>query len=439
MRVISGRNLMMRLSGLRSAIRYVVSIACVFALFVGMTSDAYGQSALGGIFKRGGKDGKQVSDLKPEHGPWLIFAYAFEGEDAKVDAQALAQELQRELGLATFLLEKKFDYSAPVLGSGIREDGSQKVMKYRDAKVVDGYAVLVGEFDSLEHPSVSPMLDRVKSFQAKSLMTQEQGEGKGEEGKRNEENIRRAKKWLSSLSKDKKQGPMFGAFMTRNPLLPAEFFQSPELEKFVYDMNKQPGYNEHSLLDCKSNYTVRVLTFRGDSELLSWGQGGKEGAGTGESASALEKAAERAYIAMKALRSAGYEAYQFHDRDQSVVTVGGFDTLGAADANNRFVYVQGIREVIDRFSPKGQVADTSEFGINVGPAVQPRLLLELVDQRKVPELYQGTRKEQLVYFSKLSVGFDLRPTPMAVPRYNASRIYAGARLGGRGADNRVSE
>ena len=120
---------MMRLSGLRSAIRYVVSIACVFALFVGMASDAFGQSALGGIFKRGGKDGKQVSDLKPEHGPWLIFAYAFEGEDAKVDAQALAQELQRELGLATFLLEKKFDYSAPVLGSGIREDGSQKVMK----------------------------------------------------------------------------------------------------------------------------------------------------------------------------------------------------------------------------------------------------------------------------------------------------------------------
>lgn len=429
---------MMRRSNCWSVLRLTYSIVCIAALFVGVAQEVSAQSPLGGMFRRGGKDARPVLDLKPENGPWLIFAHSFEGDSAKESAQTLAQEIQRDLGLAAFLLEKKFDYSAPVPGSGIREDGSQKIMKYRDAKVVDGYAVLVGEFDSLEHPSVSPTLDRVKSYQAKSLMEEDTTAG-GAKEQGSEDNIKRAKKWLSSLSKEKKAGPMSGAFMTRNPLLPIEFFQSPELEKFVFDMNRQPGYNEHSLLDCKGKYTVRVMTFRGDSELLSWGQGGKEGSGGGEGGSALEQAAERAYIVMKALRAAGYEAYQFHDRDQSIVTVGGFDSLGAADTNNRFIYTQGIRDVMDRFAPKGQMADTSEYNLNFGPAVQPRLLLELVDQRKIPELYQGSRKEQLVYFSKLSVGFDLRPTPMAVPRYNASRIYAGARLGGRGAEARTGE
>lgn len=429
----------MRRSNRWNGVTFIYSIVCIATLFAGFSDEVGAQTPLSGIFRRGVKETKAVLDLKPENGPWLIFAHSFEGDKAKESAQALAQEIQRDLGLPAFLLEKKFDYSAPVPGSGIREDGSQKVMRYRDAKVVDGYAVLVGEFDSLEHPSVSPMLERVKSYQAKSLMEEDAANAGGAKEQGSEENIKRAKKWLSSLSKDKNAGPMKGAFMTRNPLLPIEFFQSPELEKFVYDMNRQPGYNEHSLLDCKGKYTVRVVTFRGDSELLSWGQGGKEGSGGVEGGSALEQAAERAYIVMKALRAAGYEAYQFHDRDQSIVTVGGFDSLGAADTNNRFIYTQGIRDVIDRFAPKGQMADTSEYNLNFGPAVQPRLLLELVDQRKIPELYEGSRKEQLVYFSKLSVGFDLRPTPMAVPRYNASRIYAGARLGGRGAEVRAGE
>jgi hypothetical protein len=134
---------------------------------------------------------------------------------------------------------------------------------------------------------------------------------------------------------------------------------------------------------------------------------------------------------MKALRTAGYEAYQYHDREQSIVTVGGFEQLGTTDANNRFEYAPDIRAVMERFSTDGQIADTSKFDLNFGKVPQPRLLLDLVDQRKIPELYQGTRQEQLAYYSKLSIGFDLRPSPMAVPRYNASRIYAGSRLGGK--------
>lgn len=388
-----------------------------------------GQSPSLNPFKRLGKETQEVLPLKPEHGPWMIFAYSFNGEKAKDEAAVLAKELHRDLGLPTFVMEKKFDYSEKVLGSGYREDGTQKVMKYRDSRVVSGYAVLAGEFDSIDHPSVAQVLERVKTYQAKSLLAE--GTDTDVKGKREDvDGVRGAKKWLSGFSKEKPRGPLEHAFMTRNPLLPPDFFQSPDLEKFVYDMNRQPGYNEHSLLDSKSKYTVRVLTFRGDSEFISWGKS-TSGEDKTQASSSLERAAERAYIAMKALRVAGYEAYQYHDREQSIVTVGGFDQLGTTDANNRFVYSADIRAVIERFSSDGQMADTSRFDLNLGKAVQPRLLLDLVDQRKIPELYQGSRQEQLAYYSKLSIGFDIKPTPMAIPRYNASRIYAGSRLGGK--------
>lgn len=405
------------------------SFSLAMILFgVGSEESALAQATLVNPFKRTSRESQEVAVLKPEHGPWMIFVESFEGDKAREQAEILGKEIQKELGLAAFVMEKKFDYSSRVLGSGYREDGTQKVMKYRDSRVVSGYALMAGEFDSIDHPSIPQVLERVKTFQPKTLSAEEAGL-EGGQGVDSVQGVRSAKKWLSGFSKEKPRGPLEHAFMTRNPMLPPDFFQSPDLEKFVYDMNRQPGYSEHSLLDCKNKYTVRVLTFRGDSEFVSWGKS-SSGEGT-DGPSALEQAAERAYIAMKALRVAGYEAYQYHDREQSIVTVGGYDQLGGTDANNRFVYSPEIRAVIERFSSDGRIADTSQFDLNFGKAVQPRLLLDLVDQRKIPELYQGTRQEQLAYYSKLSVGFDIKPTPMAIPRYNASRIYAGSRLGGK--------
>ena len=352
---------------------------------------------------------------------------AFEGESAKEKAEALALDLQNDHGLPAFIMPKKFDYSEPVLGSGIREDGRQKVMKYRNAQVKEGYAVLVGEFDSTESPALKPALENVKTIKPKSLATSKSGELKSED-----ETIKTFKSKLRTLTKDKTPGPLETAFVTRNPLLPADFFQAPEMEKFVYDLNRDPGYNEFSLLENKGKYTVRVATFTGDDKFVSWGRSGDaDKKKNGDELTELEKSAERAYIVVKALRAAGYEAYQFHDRNQSIVTVGGFDTLGAADAKNQFVYTPGIREIIERFGPTSVVKNTNDFGVNFGPAVQPRLLTDLVDQRKIPELNQGTRKEQIEYFTKLAVGFDMRPTPMAVPRYQPSRFYAGSKVGGR--------
>jgi hypothetical protein len=69
----------------------------------------------------------------------------------------------------------------------------------------------------------------------------------------------------------------------------------------------------------------------------------------------LEKAATDAHRLAAAMRAKGVEAYEFHDRHESFVTVGSFDSDGAQQADGSFLYQPGIQKVIDRYkgAPKG--------------------------------------------------------------------------------------
>ena len=54
-----------------------------------------------------------------------------------------------------------------------------------------------------------------------------------------------------------------------------------------------------------------------------------------EMKSELAEAAKKADKLTKALRKKGYEAYQFHDRYASIVTVGSFNSVGTPRADGR--------------------------------------------------------------------------------------------------------
>jgi hypothetical protein len=153
---------------------------------------------------------------------------------------------------------------------------------------------------------------------------------------------------------------------------------------------------------------------------VSWGRS----TAPEDARSELEAAAEQAYLVTKVLRGAGYEAYQFHDRHESIVTIGGFDQLGKEDQDKNFTYDPAIQKVVDRFKGTDRVTQ-SQFGVTQ----TPRLLFELVDQNRIPELTKGTRKEQLELFRKLSVAFDLIPLPISVPKLEAKTLYSGYALG----------
>ncbi len=76
----------------------------------------------------------------------------------------------------------------------------------------------------------------------------------------------------------------------------------------------------NSLLDCKGQYTVKVATFTGavllDQKKIEEVEHGKR------MASRLAEAAEKAHKLTTALREKGYDAYEFHDRESSIVVRG---------------------------------------------------------------------------------------------------------------------
>jgi hypothetical protein len=374
--------------------------------------------------------------LKAEHGPWLIMAKSFNGPEAKTQAEQLAAELRKDFRLQAYCLNRRFDYTQRFEGAGFDDKGRERKMKFHDAKVVDGYAVLIGDYDSVDSPTVVDALEKIKRLKPRTLVGSDKVDPK-----KPPVDVSSYRNYLMSILPRQKDSsneplsqsdleelrtrPMFRAFVTRNPLLPAEYYKAPVLDKFVQSLNAEKGLSEHSLLSCPGKFTVRVVVFRGSETSESWGR--SAGALNQENqVSQLDVAAERAMLTVRALRKAGYEAYQFHDRSQSYVTVGSFDELGSPDATNKFIHSRGIQEVVNRFGPSKKLTQ-SRFGITQSPT----LLFDLVDQKLIPELNEAKGKALGGWLAKDSVAFDLIPAPMAVPRVTSNSIYGGSFLGKR--------
>jgi len=111
------------------------------------------------------------------------------------------------------------------------------------------------------------------------------------------------------------------AFMIPNPLLPSEYFNRPQLDSFVIEMNADV---DHSLLDCPSRYSIRVATFTGAG---GFDQAAMDAAQDDGAESRLIQAAEKAHRLTEALRRQGWQAWEFHDRESSVVCVGSLSQL----------------------------------------------------------------------------------------------------------------
>src|SRR5690606_808432 len=113
------------------------------------------------------------------------------------------------------------------------------------------------------------------------------------------------------------------------------------VDDFVYEMNRPV---KHSLLDCKGKYSVKVATFTG-TVIVNQKQI-REVEKQGKFNSRLAEAALRAHELCEALRLKGYEAYEFHDRCASIVTIGSFDSVGTQRPDGKIDMNPKIYEVI---------------------------------------------------------------------------------------------
>jgi hypothetical protein len=357
--------------------------------------------------------------LTEDNGPWLILAATFEDTDAQQKANALALELRQKYRLKAYIHSTKFDYTKSVEGSGFDEFGNPKRMKYRDDRAFDGYAVLVGDFSSIESPDLEEAKNTLKYANPQVL---------GGDGDPRSTNFDTASKWIAGLRRSisqkegekngQKRGPM-RPFVTRNPLLPDDFFQPPKIDDFLRKLNKDV---EHSLLECPGRFTVKIATFRGN-EGVAMGNTKEEELKISDG---LDRAAEMANLAAATLRNEGVEAFVYHDRTSSIVTIGSFDSIGQNDAQGNFHYHPGIQPVLKTFS--AQTVQQTQYG-SVPVA---KTLLDVVPASRIPELSrEKDKRANLKAVKKYAIPFDPQPKVIAVPKAESKSLYSGSLLGSR--------
>ncbi len=279
---------------------------------------------------------------------------------------------------------KTYDFTQHVQGRGLDPHGRPKVMRYQQAEMLKEVAVLVGDYNTVDDPAAQKTLVKIKQMQPDALRDA------GSEANQPISAFRQLQQpFLPADSSKKIKGPMAHAFIATNPLLPPEFFASKGVDKLVLDMNKEVP---NSLLDCKGQYTVKVATFTGavilDQKKIEEVEHGKH------MASRLAEAAEKAHKLTTALREKGYDAYEFHDRESSIVCVGSFDSVGAQNIDGKLNINPTIQKIMKTFG--------AEPASLTGGAVKPK--------------------------SVDGIPLDIQPTPIEVPRRSISTDYQRSML-----------
>ncbi len=385
----------------RSATRTLVSLILLVCLATTLKADPPWMKLV--PFKRVESNPNQAYWITEENGPWLILATSFAGPGAQAQAQELVQELRSEYKLPAYLHKREFDFSKPVQGLGLNKYGGPKMMRHNKDNEFEEYAVLVGNYLSVEDPQGQKDLEKVKYARPDCLDIYTE---RGKHTTQRFIGIRELQRRLSRDDKDK--GPMRKAFMVRNPLVPKEYFVSSGLDPLVLKMNKGV---EHSLLDCPGPYTVKVATFRGETHFAGEDLEDEDRGFSliplpkRDEPSKLELAADMAHRLTVKLRAQGVEAYEFHDRFESIVTVGSFQTVGTPRQDGKTEINPAVHRVMQAYG--AHRTDPGKFsnedGTQFGAGLRPRTL------DKIP--------------------FDIQPLPVKVPRQSVGDQYANRPYG----------
>jgi len=311
-------------------------------------------------------------------------------------------EIRRDLHLPAYVYREEFDFTgevntgAPMQTAASSSSFRTRRMRYANKVRYDAHAVLVGEYDRVDHPKLEEDLQRIKTANPPVFSDRE--------GMAAETDITNPvtavkalhQKFLRRRADKDQAGPMISAFVTRNPMLPEDYFQPPQVDSFVAKLNEDMPY---SLLECEGKYTVVVRTFEGLGAIVSGSDDGK----FEPSIQRLDEYAAQAQQMTAYLRKEGHEAYQFHDRTKSIVTIGSFNSLGRELPGGRFQYDAGILAVMNEFR-----------AFNVDPRIAAQVA------RKTQAKGNAAKHVK-------NIPFDVQPTPIAVPKVSKRSLYNAMR------------
>ena len=328
-----------------------------------------------------------VHHLTDEQGPWMIMALSFRGPTAIEDARQTVIELRKKHKLTAYLHQETYDFSDSFIGRGVDRFGKPRRMRHQQNNSFEEVAILVGNYGSVDDPDAQRDLKKIKALTLNSLESEDQKKS------RSFAELRKIHNQVLKKDKSKSGGVMKLAFITTNPILPEEYFRPQGVDRFVAQLNDDI---EHSLLECPGAFTVKVATFTGLAAVHP--KHIQEIETKGMQSSRLEKGAIKAHRLTIALRAKGYEAYQFHDRKQSIVTVGSFSQPEKVGEGGRVVHTAEVQELLQRFCAKrkGASADLQHPGLQTG--ILPETLL--------------------------GIPFDIQPMLIPVPQRSVSSDFA---------------
>jgi hypothetical protein len=263
--------------------------------------------------------------VTPEAGDWMICAASYMGPNAPELARQLVLEIRNKHHLPAYT----FNYGEQARRrytqhwENLRRRFPGLPVRRRTVRMPDQVAILIGGYADLE--SASQDLKRVRGFPLPHL---DLGPNKS------------AYDLMSVAEPDPKLkvmrvkqapvNPFKNAFTTRNPTLPQQAAAKPKFDPFWKVLNAKEPY---SLLKNPKPWTLVIKEYKGSvvvkpevgsNKILNALGLGKQKTGEG-----IAVAGRQAYELAKLLRhpSLGFEAYVFHTRTNSIVTVGGFDGL----------------------------------------------------------------------------------------------------------------
>lgn len=366
----------------------------------------------------------QNHTLTQTNGPWLIMAASFTGEEGKSQAEELVTELRSKYHLPAFYYGMTFEMEDINPGRGVDNYGGPIKRRYNRGDSVVEHAVLVGEFQTIDDSEAQKVLKQIKQITPEALKVDD-----GEETAQSLAGIREIQNMIrQKVNPANKRGPMGDAFLTRNPMLPREYFVPQGVDPEVAKWNE--GL-EYSLLKNTGKYSIRVATFRGRSSFEMIGQNSKkESTKKKKVKDPLAEAAQNAHVMAVALRQKGWEAYEFHDRQESYVTVGSFDT-GEQLADGRIALTNQEAQTIVRtfgaHTPNASLEKPAYDKLGVKP--EKARQIEQNQQRIRQQFANNFSSEHMELTNELhpkrfvGLPFDIIPEPVVVPKRSISSTY----------------
>ncbi len=386
-----------------SALR--ISVFAIF--FLCLSSIGWAQKSAFPFRRHVGAEKDKTYWLTKDEGPWLIMCASFSGENGLHQANDLVHELRSQQNLNAFVYTMKVDLPETINGAGtgrvdIVDEGHFEArslqFKFANGGAFEEIAVLIGNFSGLDDRNAELTLEKIKTMRPKSLAFNETVPTNQSLGY-----WRDVYRKVSGDPDAKKKGPMGQAILIPSPLLPEEYFAQKHVDKFILDLNRG---TEFSLLDCPKMYSVRVATFRGETtfnlneiEQLKNDELRLRKLGMSREKSKLAEALDKAHRLTKELRKADIEAYEFHDRFESYVCVGGFDWLKRSGPDGRDVLNQEVIDTINRYKATVEDGTIKNFP-GMGQLLRPK---------SMPAL-RGT-----------DIVFDIQPVPVQVPVSSVSK------------------